>query len=316
MKLLLLGALLLAGGTVSACACACAATTDMDLARTMARIAEPDGRVVVVAHRGCHRAAPGHQLGAAPENSAAALQACVRLGVDVMETDVRRTRDGYLVIMHDASVDRTTDGHGELSRMTLEQVKALRLRQEFGGPDAAITQERVPTLDEMLHAASGRIVLNLDIKDPIYAEVAEAVRRQGAAGGVIIKTAAGMGSVPLAGIAPYDQAPFMPVLVASDEQGSDLAQVLQRQASASRQPLGYELPVMDAAQLPAVAAAAAKVHRRVWVNTLEPGFVRGMGADAEALRDPAAVWGRLYQQGVTIIQTDEPEALIAYFGGH
>ncbi|SUJ08894.1 cytoplasmic glycerophosphodiester phosphodiesterase [Sphingomonas paucimobilis] len=94
---------------------------------------------------------------------------CVALGADVMETDVRRSRDGHLVIMHDERVDRTTDGTGKIADLTLAQLKALRLRQDEGGPTAAITDERVQTLDELLALAKDRIVLNLDVKDAIYA---------------------------------------------------------------------------------------------------------------------------------------------------
>lgn len=59
----------------------------------------------------------------APENSLAALERCIAIGADVMETDVRRAADGTLVMLHDATVDRTTDGTGKLSELTLADLQ-------------------------------------------------------------------------------------------------------------------------------------------------------------------------------------------------
>ncbi|KAF1004783.1 MAG: Glycerophosphodiester phosphodiesterase [Luteibacter sp.] len=277
-----------------------------------ARLANPDGGVVIVAHRGCHNAAPAHGLPAAPENSFAALDHCVALGVDVMETDIRRTRDGYLVIMHDATVDRMTGGTGAIADLTLAQVKSLRLRANQGGPSAALTDQEVPTLDELLRHAGNRIMINLDIKEAIYPEVIAAVQRLGATHRVIVKTVAGAGSPPLASMSPYDQVPFMPILSATTPDGGDLPQVLKNQAGGHRRPWGYELPVMDPDVFGDLAKAAHAAHGRLWVNTLGKGFVNGYGGDEQALRDPASVWGRLYKDGVTVFQTDEPEALAAF----
>jgi glycerophosphoryl diester phosphodiesterase len=62
---------------------------------------------------------PAKGLDSVPENSLAALERCIELGVDMMETDIHRTRDGALVIMHDDTVDRTTDGTGAVADLTL-----------------------------------------------------------------------------------------------------------------------------------------------------------------------------------------------------
>lgn len=274
------------------------------------RIADPVGGPIVVAHRGCHNPSPHHDLAAAPENSLAALDHCVLLGVEVMETDVRRTRDGHLVMIHDETVDRTTNGHGKVADLSLAQIKTLRLRENEGG--AAITDAQVPTLDELLVHAGNRIVLNLDIKDAIYPEVIAAVRRAGMARRVIVKTSAGIGSPALSALAPYDQVPFMPILSSADEGGTDLAVVARQQADGRHPPIGYEVPRMAGEMLPALAAEAKRQHVRLWNNTLWDGFIAGYGGDIDALRAPDAVWGRLIEAGVSMIQTDEPEALKIY----
>jgi glycerophosphoryl diester phosphodiesterase len=274
-----------------------------------ARFAHSDG-VIVVAHRGCHNPAPKHGLGAAPENSLSALEHCVAIGADVMETDVLRTADGHLVMIHDDSVDRTTDGTGRVATLSLAQLRALRLRQNLGGAAAPLTDEHIVTLDEMLAAARGRILLNLDIKAAIYPEVIEAVVRAGAQDRVFIKTEVGIATPPLAGLTPYDRVPFMPILLNAGGK-ADLAAILERQLGGKR-PLGAELPHMRLEQLHDVAAVARRNGLRLLINTLFEGFVAGPYSDLDALRDPAAVWGRLLAEGVTVFQTDEPEALLAF----
>jgi glycerophosphoryl diester phosphodiesterase len=98
--------------------------------------------VKVCAHRGAS--------GTHPENTAAAYDEAVRLGCEMMEFDVRRTVDGQFIIMHDPTVDRTTDGTGAVADLTFDAIRAL---------DAGEGQ-RVPALDEAL-AYADRLMLNI-----------------------------------------------------------------------------------------------------------------------------------------------------------
>lgn len=105
-------------------------------------------QIAVIAHRGEHiRHA---------ENSIASIQSAAELGADFVELDVRATRDGKLVLMHDKTVDRTTDGHGSVHSLTLEQIRGLHFRT-YG--------DAVTTFDEALEIAHGRISVYLDWKD-------------------------------------------------------------------------------------------------------------------------------------------------------
>lgn len=94
----------------------------------------------------------------APENSLAALENAIRYGVDIVETDVRSTKDGQLVILHDPHVARVTNGQGYVSNMTLEEIKRLNLRDALG----QTTAEKIPTLEEYMLSAKGRVRLYLD----------------------------------------------------------------------------------------------------------------------------------------------------------
>lgn len=101
---------------------------------------------VVVAHRG----ASAYE----PENTLRAIRWALDLGVQAIEVDVRRTRDGELVLLHDETVDRTTDGTGRIVELALEDSRRL---------DAG-RGERVPTLDEALDITKGRGTLLLELK--------------------------------------------------------------------------------------------------------------------------------------------------------
>ena len=84
------------------------------------RSKEASKRVWVAAHRA--------DLVYSPENSIQALENAIFFGADIIETDVRLTKDGHIVIMHDYSVDRTTNGTGYVADLTLEEIKKLRLK--------------------------------------------------------------------------------------------------------------------------------------------------------------------------------------------
>lgn len=269
--------------------------------------------IVVVAHRGCHNPAPLHHLPSAPENSLAALQHCVTLGVDMMEVDVRRSADGQLVIIHDDTVDRTMTGTGRVSALSLEQLRQLELLDNLGGRGAAPSGLRIATLVEMLTAARGRIFLNLDVKDSIYAETIAQVEAEGMADQVVVKTSAGASTPTLATMAPYDRVPFAAILMNAGAT-TDIPAIAARQL-AGRRAVAVELPIMAPDAVPALAAIARKAGARIWTNSLWSGFITGWGGDIDALRDPDGVWGRMFKAGITVIQTDEPEALLAYRKG-
>lgn len=124
--------------------------------------------VEVIAHRGEHL----HH----PENTIAAYEAAIACGADYIEVDVRTTRDGKLVVMHDGKVDRTTNGTGLVKEMTLEQIRALDAGMKFS-PEFAGT--KVPEFDQVVEMARGRIQIYVDTKSASAADVAAALERQG-----------------------------------------------------------------------------------------------------------------------------------------
>jgi glycerophosphoryl diester phosphodiesterase len=136
----------------------------------------PPNRPLVIAHRGHWKEAP--------ENTLAAVLAALEHPLEGVEIDVHCTADGVPIVMHDHEVDRTTDGRGRVADLTLAQVKALRVRagegtSAGGGPASGgrFSNERVPTLEEVLAATRGRCLLCVEVKPPgIERAVLEVVR--------------------------------------------------------------------------------------------------------------------------------------------
>jgi glycerophosphoryl diester phosphodiesterase len=108
---------------------------------------------VVIAHRG--------SSAYAPENTLSAFELAAEQEADAIELDVDLTRDGHVVVMHDATIDRTTDGHGRVGDLTLEEIR----RVDAGAwKDAAFQGERVPLLEEVFEAVGQQLLINVEIK--------------------------------------------------------------------------------------------------------------------------------------------------------
>ncbi len=133
----------------------------------------------IIGHRGA--------CGYAPENTFASFDLALQMGVDGLETDIHRTLDGHLVLIHDDTLDRTTNGHGPVSSFTLAQLQALdagtRFHYKFAG-------QRIPTLDAFLERYTGRTeILDLEMKgEGVVEGTVEAVRRHNAVSSAILKS--------------------------------------------------------------------------------------------------------------------------------
>ncbi|MRX74065.1 glycerophosphodiester phosphodiesterase [Bacillus lacus] len=129
-------------------------------------------KVDIVAHRGAS--------GYAPENTMAAFEKAVKMKADFVEVDVQMSKDGELVLIHDVTVDRTTDGSGHVADLTYQQLRKLDAGSWFG---SEFTGERIPTLDELLDKYRGKTGLLIELKAPwlypgIEEKVAEALKKR------------------------------------------------------------------------------------------------------------------------------------------
>jgi glycerophosphoryl diester phosphodiesterase len=133
-------------------------------------------RPIVIAHRG--------NSGPAPACTMSAIRQAVDLGADMIELDVRISGDGVPVIIHNSTVDETTDGEGEVSFMSLAQLKELDAgswkHKRYAG-------ERIPTLTEVLEFCNGKVNLSLDLKDEaVIAAMIEAIQKADMLDNVVI----------------------------------------------------------------------------------------------------------------------------------
>lgn len=140
-----------------------------------------DGELLIYGHRGA--------MAYAPMNTIAAYELAAEQGAQGIELDVHRSKDGYPVIVHDFSVDATTDGTGTVSQMTLAQLKALDAGSWF---DESFAGLRIPTLDEVFEAVGQRLLINIEIKsitpetDGVEQVVADCIARHNMADRVLV----------------------------------------------------------------------------------------------------------------------------------
>lgn len=126
----------------------------------MQALIDNPSKVWLCSHRGITK--KGLEDGVA-ENSLEAIDYAVKAGAEIIEIDVRPTKDGELVLMHDATVDRTTNGTGKVSDLTYAEIKALKLKNA----DGKLTSSSVPTLKQAFERGKGKIYFNLDISDKL-----------------------------------------------------------------------------------------------------------------------------------------------------
>ncbi|MDA0172774.1 glycerophosphodiester phosphodiesterase family protein [Solirubrobacter taibaiensis] len=259
-----------------------------------------DARVLVAAHRGYWRGAP--------ENSLPSFEQAIAHGADMIELDVMRTSDGQLVLMHDTSVDRTTNGTGSVASKTLAQIKALRLKRGLGGAQAEVTDQPVPTLKEALTLIDNRALINLDkawaYRDQILQELIETGT---------VETAVFKSNAPVADVQAF-RAKDPRILYSHIVEDGNAASL---SGFGTNPPDSYEI-VFDRltdAQIQPAAVAAAKAQSRIFINTMWYGLAARY-TDEASLIDPARGWKPVIERHLAdVIQTDNVDELVRYLRG-
>jgi glycerophosphoryl diester phosphodiesterase len=133
---------------------------------------------LIIAHRGAS--------GDFPENTLAAFAAAIEAGAQMCELDVQLTADGVAVVIHDETIDRTTDGRGKVAAMSLAEIRSVDAGGKFG---SAFAGARIPTLEEVLELAQGRCALNVELKGAgVEREVCRLVRAHQAIADTIVSS--------------------------------------------------------------------------------------------------------------------------------
>ena len=253
--------------------------------------------VIVVAHRGDWRNFP--------ENSLEAIDNAIKMGVDIVELDVKRTKDGELILMHDRTLDRTTTGKGLVSENTLSDIRKLNLRNGCN----IRTIHKVPTLEEALLHAKGKIMINLDQADLYFDQIYELMKKTGTTKQIIMKGRKPVAEVKKQFGSYLEDVIYMPI-VDLDVAGAE------KQIEAfikDMSPVAFELLfVKDTNLIPKKLATTLNGRSLIWYNTLWDTMAGGHDDDM-SLQNPDSGYGYLIDTlGCRIIQTDRPSYLLDY----
>ena len=254
--------------------------------------------VTVVAHRGDWRYAP--------ENSIAAIEHSIAIGVDVVELDLQLTKDSVLIVMHDSKLERTTTGKGSVGDWTMDSLRTLKLKNGCG----IKTKHHIPTLEEALLFAKGKVLINLDKADRYFDLLYPVLEKTGTTRQIIMKGKRPAEEVLALWGKYLDKVIYMPVV---DVYKADAKQKMDGYMKKLK-PAAYELCYQTDEQIsyPLQIKKDLKGKSLIWYNTLWDTLCGGHDDDL-ALEDPDAAFGFLiHTLGARIIQTDRAELLLNY----
>jgi glycerophosphoryl diester phosphodiesterase len=256
--------------------------------------------VQVAAHRGDWRNAP--------ENSVRAFVLAADMGVDIVELDLKATKDGQLVIMHDETINRTSNGKGKPSDYTLEELKKFRLKNGLG----RVTQfNDIPTLKETMLALKGKAVkVNLDKSFPYYKEAYRVLQETGTLGQAIFKSEVSFDSLQMVYPDLIGKITYMPVV----DLGEPGARKVIEDYLKGMKPYAFELIfVKDTSAILKDSRFITKTGAKIWINSLWPSLNGGHDDDrAVEQGDTKNSWDWLIEHGATVVQTDRPKELLYY----
>lgn len=306
-KTLFLGFALLA----ALCSCSKAPEYTNRAEAIAAQIHDPNSKYVVVA---CHRG----DWRNFPENSISAIESIIRYGADIMELDLKMTKDSVLVLSHDYDVLRCTnfkkvfkgepDKSPKVADLTLEEIKSLSLCRAHG---VAVDTIKMPTLKEALACCKDRICVNVDQGYEFYDEVLAISEELGVTDQILIK-----GKKPIEVVAEHEakyphNMMYMPIVDIQKPAGIKLLNSYLDQGVV---PLAYEVCWQENdGTFEDVCKKIIAQGSKVWVNTIWASLCGGDGNDDDAAfvaNDPTEVYQQYLDNGVSMIQTDRPEQII------
>lgn len=257
-----------------------------------------EGKVSVISHRGDWRNTP--------ENSIRAIQNCIDLGVNMVEIDIKKTKDNELILLHDKTLDRTTTGKGLPQDYTLAEIKQMRLRNGAG----VATSHQIPTLEEAMIVAKGKIWVNIDKGYDYFDLVEKVLEKTGTTQQVLIKAGLPYQKVVAENKAVLDKLFFMPII----DMANPDAMTMVEEYIKNMQPKAFEVCFTQIDQaLQNVLDRIQKSRSKVWINTLWPSLCAGLNDDrAVEENQQDSIWGKVIEMGASFIQTDRPKELVNY----
>ena len=260
--------------------------------------------VFVIAHRADWRNFP--------ENSLEAIESAIKMGVDIVELDVHRTADGEIVICHDKTINRTTNGKGKISELTLDYIRSRNLRAGHN----AVTRYKMPTLAEALDLCKGRVLINLDKAVNYYDQIMKMLVERNMADQVIMKSSKSPAAMKEFFSHHKQNMLYMPVVNYNTKSWSKHELLFHDYLKTDLPFIAFEM-CWDGT-MPnekKVFNKVLKSGKRLWINTLWGklcgGKENGYDDDA-AVGNEDKIYGKILSYGTSMIQTDRPEMLIKY----
>lgn len=238
-----------------------------------------------------------------PENSMGAFKGAIQHGVDIIETDVQRTKDGVLVISHDETVDRCTNGKGRIDEMMFSEIKQLRLKDRTG----RITEYTMPTLEETMLFCKDKILLNLDKSDRFIDETMAVLHKTGTTDIAVLKSYMPYPEVVSKYGKYLSEVLFMPVINLDQPDAEDKL----REFNEKLHPFAYEINFKKNEDMAKRVSEMVGGSSLLWFNTLSG---RNLGHDdLMSLSDMGNGFQYIIDNYKTnMIQTDIPGPLINY----
>ena len=256
-----------------------------------------ESSVIVVAHRADWRNFP--------ENSLEAIQGSIDMGVDMLELDVQRTKDGVLMLMHDHNLDRMTNGSGDIAETTWEEISKLNLKDHQGN----LTEYKVAKLEDALLLCKDRIMINLDKADRYFDEVFAMLEKTGTTNLIVMKGGQPANEVKEKFGAYLDKVIYMPVVTINKEESEQAIQAFLEDLK----PVAFELCYSNTeSPVPAKMKTVLQGRSLIWYNTLWD-WLCGGHHDDKAVEDLEGTYGYMIDTlGARILQTDRPQLMLEY----
>ena len=235
-------------------------------------------KFIVVAHRGDHTQVP--------ENTLAAYENGIKNGVDFVEIDLRTTKDSVLVIMHDGSVDRMTNGKGNVSDLTYAEIRQLKVVDKTKGTGKLYD---IPTFEEVLKTCKDKVGIYLDFKNASVQQAYDMIKKYGMEKQVVVYT-----NAPSQYVDWKKLVPSMPLMLSMPDNIKTVEQLKDFIGK-------YPLDILDgdySDYTPALLQAAKESGLAVWPD------IQSANEDKN--------WDKALDLGFKGLQTDHPKALIEY----
>jgi glycerophosphoryl diester phosphodiesterase len=236
-------------------------------------------KTIVIAHRGDHTNAP--------ENTLAAYQNTIDDGADFVEIDLRTTKDGQLVIMHNATIEHMTGQQGEIKEYTFDSLRKIKVR-EASHPEWGT--HTIPTFTEVLQLCKGKINIYLDFKDASVAQTYKEIIDAGMENNVVVYINEPHQFEEWSTIAPN-----MPLMIS-------LPRAVKTRAEMNEVLHTFDVDILDGDYTeynPETVKAATEKHIPIW-------------ADVQSAQEGPTQWLAALKLGLAGLQSDHPKALIDF----